>query len=567
MAALLHAQAAHCGLTAARGPCRRSSATCSALSSTSGPARCLVARQQQAASSSCFQAASRTSRLTCRASSEVAAPVQSREGEVLAALSRIIDPDFGMNIVDCGFVKDLAIDAAAGSVAFRLELTTPACPIKDEFERQAREFVAALPWVSTVDVRMDARPAAPLLPDDSRPNGLRKVAHVIAVSSCKGGVGKSTTAVNLAYTLAQMGAKVGIFDADVYGPSLPTMISPELRVLQMDPETKAITPVDYEGVKAVSFGFAGQGSAIMRGPMVSGLIQQLLTTTEWGELDYLIVDFPPGTGDIQLTLCQSVAFSAAVIVTTPQKLAFIDVAKGIRMFAKLMVPCVAVVENMSYFEADGKRYFPFGQGSGERIQREFGLPNLVRFPIVPDLSAAGDSGKPVVVTDPAGPTAQAFLELGAAVVREVAKLRVAPKNSVRYDAELGAFVVRLPNGEEEFLLDPAVVRRNDTSAASINEWMGERTLRDGDVPDDIEPAAWQPVGNYAVQITWQDGFSQVAPFELLDALPRLSWEDARARQAMRARLAAAANSGGGSEGQSAAQQILAGARAAQPPQQ
>lgn len=515
-----------------------------------------------------MNAASRTSRLACRASSEAAAaPVQSREGEVLAALSRIIDPDFGMNIVDCGFVKDLAIDASAGSVAFRLELTTPACPIKDEFERQARENVAALPWVTVVDVRMDARPAAPLLPDDSRPNGLRKVAHVIAVSSCKGGVGKSTTAVNLAFTLAQMGAKVGIFDADVYGPSLPTMISPELRVLQMDPETKAITPVEYEGVKAVSFGFAGQGSAIMRGPMVSGLIQQLLTTTEWGELDYLIVDFPPGTGDIQLTLCQSVAFSAAVIVTTPQKLAFIDVAKGIRMFAKLMVPCVAVVENMSYFEADGKRYFPFGQGSGERIQREFGLPNLVRFPIVPDLSAAGDSGRPVVVTDPTGPTAQAFLELGAAVVREVAKLRVAPKNSVRYDGELGAFVVRLPNGEEEFLLDPPVVRRNDTSAASINEWTGERTLRDGDVPDDIEPAAWQPVGNYAVQITWQDGFSQVAPYELLDSLPRLSWEDARARQAMRARLAAAQSGGSGGDGPSAAQQILASAQAARAPQQ
>ncbi|PSC74969.1 fe-S cluster assembly factor chloroplastic [Micractinium conductrix] len=526
------------------------------------PAR--PSRRVNAASSTA--GAARAARLGCRASSETAAPaaaVQSREGDVLAALSRIIDPDFGMNIVDCGFVKDLAIDAGAGSVSFRLELTTPACPIKDEFERQARDNVSALPWVTSVDVRMDARPPAPLLPDEDRPNGLRSVSHIIAVSSCKGGVGKSTTAVNLAFTLAQMGAKVGIFDADVYGPSLPTMISPELRVLQMDPETKAITPVEYEGVKAVSFGYAGQGSAIMRGPMVSGLIQQLLTTTDWGELDYLIVDFPPGTGDIQLTLCQSVSFSAAVIVTTPQKLAFIDVAKGIRMFAKLMVPCVAVVENMSYFDAEGKRFFPFGQGSGDRIVGEFGLPNLVRFPIVPDLSAAGDSGRPVVVSDPTGPTAQAFLELGAAVVREVAKLRRAPKNSVRYDAELGAFVVKLPNGEEEFLLDPATVRRNDTSAKSINEWTGERTLRDSDIPDDIEPAAWQPVGNYAVQISWQDGFSQIAPFDLLDALPRLSAEDAQARQAMRARLAAAKAAAAGGGGPSAAQQILQTAQTAQ----
>lgn len=161
-----------------------------------------------------------------------------------------------------------------------------------------------------------------------------------------------------------MGAKVGIFDADVYGPSLPTMISPEIRVLQMDPETKQITPVEYEGVKGVSFGFAQQGAAaIMRGPMVSGLIEQLLLTTDWGELDYLVVDFPPGTGDIQLTLCQSIGFTCAVVVTTPQNLAFVDVAKGIRMFARMEVPCVAISENMSYFDGDdGKRYYPFGRG-------------------------------------------------------------------------------------------------------------------------------------------------------------------------------------------------------------
>ncbi|GAB4816276.1 hypothetical protein N2152v2_003322 [Parachlorella kessleri] len=487
------------------------------------------------------------------ASSPSSQPV-SKEGEVLRALSRIIDPDFGMTIVDCGFVKDLEVDSDSGAVSFRLELTTPACPIKDDFEAQAKQFVGELPWVSSVAVKMDARPPKPLLPDDGRPSGLRSVSHVIAVSSCKGGVGKSTTAVNLAYTLAQMGARVGIFDADVYGPSLPTMVSPELRVLQMDPETKAIYPVEYEGVKAVSFGFAGQGSAIMRGPMVSGLIQQLLTTTEWGELDYLVVDFPPGTGDIQLTLCQSVSFSAAVIVTTPQKLAFIDVAKGIRMFAKLMVPCVAVVENMSFFDADHKRYFPFGQGSGERIVREFGIPNLVRFPIVPDLSAAGDSGKPLVVEDPFGATAQAFSQLGASVVREVSKLRMASKTAVRYDKELHALAVRMPSTQEEFLLDPATVRRHDTSAASINEWTGEKMLRDEDIPDDVEPTSVTPVGNYAVQITWQDGFNQIAPFELLDSLPRL---DLAARQA-----AAAPQSQQQEPQLTAAQQILARAQPA-----
>lgn len=447
---------------------------------------------------------------------------RSKEGDVLRALSTIMDPDFGMNIVECGFVKALKIDG--GHVSFSLELTTPACPIKDEFERSALEAVSGIDWVDNVDVKMTAQAVQA---NDMRPSGLKSVKHIVAVSSCKGGVGKSTTSVNLAYMLAQMGAKVGIFDADVYGPSLPTMITPEVRVLQMDPETKQITPVEYEGVKGVSFGFAQQGAAaIMRGPMVSGLIEQMLLTTDWGELDYLVVDFPPGTGDIQLTLCQSVGFTCAVVVTTPQNLAFVDVAKGIRMFARMEVPCVAISENMSYFDGDdGKRYYPFGEGSGQRIQDDFGIPWLVRFPIDPRLSKAGDGGVPLVVSDPAGKTAAVFQELGACVVREAAKLAKVPKNAVRYDEELRALVIRLPSADgessEEFYLDPATVRRADTSALSIDEWTGAKISDDADVPDDIVPLEVRSVGSYAVGISWDTGFNQIATFETLRSLPKL----------------------------------------------
>mmetsp|Transcript_20441 Transcript_20441/g.56982 ORF Transcript_20441/g.56982 Transcript_20441/m.56982 type:complete len:560 (+) Transcript_20441:41-1720(+) len=457
------------------------------------------------------------------ASAILTAPAETKEAEVLGQLRNVIDPDFGDDIVTCGFIKALDIDAGSGRVGVTVELTTPACPVKETFEQQTKQYIKELPWVQEVNVTMTSQPPQPLLPDSGRPGGLRGVRNIIAVSSCKGGVGKSTVSVNLAYTLAQMGAKVGIFDADVYGPSVPSMISPSKKILEMNEETKAIYPTEYEGVKVVSFGYAGQGSAIMRGPMVSGLIQQMLVTTEWGDLDYLVVDFPPGTGDIQLTMCQTVAFSAAVVVTTPQTLAFIDVAKGIRMFAKLVVPCVAVVENMSYFEVEGKRYFPFGKGSGDRIQKDFGLPNLLRFPIVPDLSAAGDGGQPLVVADPTGPTASAFMELGAAVVREVAKMSSsqggaaskAPK--VAYDQGQHAILVRLP-GTPEFALTPATLRRNDTSASSINEWTGARTINPADIPEDVTPESINPLGNYAVQILWQDGFNQIAAFDLLESL-------------------------------------------------
>ncbi|XP_074280991.1 fe-S cluster assembly factor HCF101, chloroplastic [Silene latifolia] len=460
---------------------------------------------------------------TKAASVEVGASSSSTkaaESDVLKALSQIIDPDFGTDIVSCGFVKDLQIADAIGEVSFRLELTTPACPVKDMFEQKANEVVSMLPWVTKVNVTMSAQPAKPVFAGDL-PKGLQTISNIIAVSSCKGGVGKSTVAVNLAYTLAGMGARVGIFDADVYGPSLPTMVSPENRLLEMRAETRTIIPTEYMGVKLISFGFAGQGRAIMRGPMVSGVIDQLLTTTEWGELDYLVIDMPPGTGDIQLTLCQVVPLTAAVIVTTPQKLAFIDVAKGVRMFSKLKVPCVAVVENMSHFDADGKRYYPFGQGSGAQVVQQFGIPHLFELPIRPTLSASGDSGNPEVVADPLGDVAKTFQELGVCVVQQCAKIRQQVSTAVSYDRSFKAIRVKVPDSDEEFFLHPATVRRNDRSAQSVDEWTGDQKLQYTDIPEDIEPEEIRPMGNYAVQISWPDGFNQIAPYDQLQTMERL----------------------------------------------
>ena len=349
------------------------------------------------------------------------------ESGVLEALRPIIDPDFGRSIVDLGFVKNLEIEG--GRVSFAIELTTPACPVKAEFERAARERVAALPGVESVQVTMTAdtrgRAGAARSAQGAVLPGVR---NTVAVASGKGGVGKSTTAVNLALALRASGARVGLMDADVYGPSLPLLLGVHDRPATVERGgQKRILPLDAHGLQVMSMGFfvSADSPVIWRGPMVHGLIRQFLTDVEWGELDYLVIDLPPGTGDAALTLTQQAPLSGAVIVTTANDLSLIDARKGLKMFEKVDVPVLGVVENMSYFtppDLPDRRYYIFGRGGGRRIAEELGVDFLGEVPIDPRVVEGGDAGRPVVEDAPESPAAQAFLALAGKVARQLAVL-------------------------------------------------------------------------------------------------------------------------------------------------
>jgi ATP-binding protein involved in chromosome partitioning len=345
------------------------------------------------------------------------------EQDVLGALRPIVDPDFGRSIVDLGFIKNLRIDGSR--VAFDIELTTPACPVKAEFEKAARDRVGALPGVAEVAVTMTAntrghKAAAQTPQGDVLPG----VANVVAVASGKGGVGKSTVAINLALALRESGARVGLLDADVYGPSLPLLTGVGGRPQTRD---KKIIPHQGYGLKLMSMGFfVEEGSPVIwRGPMVHGLVRQFLTDVEWGELDYLIVDMPPGTGDAALTLTQQAPLAGAVIVTTANDLSLVDARKGLAMFEKVSVPVLGIVENMSYFvppDLPDRKYWIFGKGGGERVAKELGVEFLGEVPIDARVVEGGDIGKPILAYAPDSPPATARRAISGKIARKLAVL-------------------------------------------------------------------------------------------------------------------------------------------------
>ena len=333
---------------------------------------------------------------------------------ILAALSRVQEPDLHQDLVTLNMVRDIEI--ADGNVSFMIMLTTPACPFRARIEREAKEAVMTVAGVKSVEVKMDSD-----VPNDGRARGLvnMPIRNAIAVGSGKGGVGKSTVAVNLAVSLAMSGARVGLMDADIYGPNVPTMMG----IVKLPPPVgKKMIPAEAHGVKVISMGLLvkpGQ-PLIWRGPMLNSAIRQFLSDVEWGELDYLIVDLPPGTGDASLSLAQSLPLSGAVVVTLPQLVSLEDASRGLEMFRKLEVPLLGVVENMSYLELpDGTRMDIFGTGGGARLAESAGVPYLGGAPIDQNVRIGGDTGQPIVVSHPNSPVALALTEIAQKVAAQV----------------------------------------------------------------------------------------------------------------------------------------------------
>jgi len=487
--------------------------------------------------------------------------------EVLEVLRKVIDPDFNQNIVELGFIEELRTDN--GQVSFAVMLTTPACPIKEKFEQQCRDYVLALPWVNDVKVRMDSRTTS-TLQTAAKDSLIHGVKNIIAVSSGKGGVGKSTVAANLAMSLSLSGAKVGLMDADIYGPSQILMFG--IRESPKMDENKKLYPVSVMGgIRVVSMGmFADSDRAtIWRGPMASQMIKHFIHNVHWGELDYLVIDFPPGTGDIQLSLTQSCPLSGAVVVTTPQEVSLLDVRKGLQMFETVSVPVLGVLENMSYFICDEctKKHFIFQDGGGKRIADALGLPFLGQIPIEPAISGSGDTGMPQVYSHPNAESSRVFLEIAGKVATQLAVLSAfqnraiqnfdlkpeeleieeapetigtkPPENTedvetseppeshstesapLRFDSSENAgpaplFLTKLAKTEDDRLIlhwtdgITSVFPYRDLRlacpcAACVDEWTREPLLKPESVPDDVHPLRFFTVGRYAMGFEWSDG--------------------------------------------------------------
>jgi len=340
------------------------------------------------------------------------------QDQILKALTQVNDPDLNRDIVSLGFVKHVKIEN--DNVSFAIELTTPACPVRDQMKEQAIQSVRALPGVKRVEVTM-ASHVRPSIPAQAAERLVPTIKNIVAVASGKGGVGKSTVSANLALALAKTGARVGLMDADVYGPSIPTILG-ITETPQVTDERRMI-PVQHGGLKVISMAFfmKPDEAVIWRGPMLHKTVEQFLGGVEWGELDYLLCDMPPGTGDTQLSLCQLIPLTGAVIVSTPQDVALNVAQKAIAMFKKLNAPVLGIIENMSFHVCRhcGKRDDVFGSGGAKATAERMGIPFLGAIPLDTTIRETSDAGKPIVLSDPDSPVAKAFTTVAENLAAQV----------------------------------------------------------------------------------------------------------------------------------------------------
>ena len=336
---------------------------------------------------------------------------------ILNALRVVVDPDLRRDIVSLGFVKDVV--AADGAVSLTIELTTPACPVKDQMRDQAVAAVQALPGVAKATVQMTAKVRSASAPGTGK-TPVPGVKNVIAVGAGKGGVGKTTVAVNLAVALAKCGSRVGILDGDIYGPNVPIMLGIKT---QLTTNGKQIVPAEKYGIQVVSVGFMTDDDSpvIWRGPMLHQAIGQFFKEVAWNDLDYLIVDMPPGTGDVALSLSQTVPVVGSIVVTTPQQVSLSDSRRAIRMYQKLMIPTIGIVENMSDYACSNCHHEAdiFGHGGGEALATDMNVPFLGRLPIDQPIREGSDRGVPLVESEPASPAARAFLTVAERTAAQV----------------------------------------------------------------------------------------------------------------------------------------------------
>ncbi|KAJ1611398.1 MRP like MinD-like ATPase [Cryptosporidium canis] len=502
--------------------------------------------------------------------------LEKKKNEILSSLKKVIDPDLNKDIVSCGFVKDLNIDLKSFKVSFTLELTTPICPLKSFFERSCVEIIKnEREYVKEVNISFAFRPVKKIesISKEKMHTNLKNVSNIIAISSCKGGVGKSTIAVNIAFSLNRLGAKVGLVDCDLYGPNLEQLVplesntvyykksndTEELEInvtkrglskrkgmnIPNDQSREGFVPLVYKGVQLISYSYltnstrgnnVSKVSSIIRGPIAGSIATQLITGTLWDDLDYLVLDLPPGTGDIPLTIAQTIEIDGAIIITTPQDLSIADVERGIHLFNKLSIPILTVVENMSYFICDGcdKKHEIFSKGDFSLITEKYGLECNFIFPLFPNLSKcifssnSNDTDFPYInVADTNDRVYIEFLKLSEYIVRKLSKNRYSdnkPKFEFDNNKKLAHF--QIPQDIKDVPAQVNAIINSPTSCSASYDDIRKlcrcaicygpgRTLTNMPGLSTLSIDQLETMGSYAISIVWSDGHNSIISYSNL----------------------------------------------------